>query len=84
MMLSCHSATELIEKKQRGELTSGEKMKLYFHTMLCSACSRYAKQSRFLEQIFKNRNEAATNAEVEEQAKALEKKILLRLDPEQE
>jgi len=84
MMLSCHLATELIEKKQRGKLTSGEKVKLYFHTMMCGACSRYQKQSHFLEQIFKNKNEAAADPAEDEQTKALEQKILLRLDSEQE
>ena len=84
MMLSCHLATELIEKKQRGKLTAGEKFKLYFHTMMCGACSRYQKQSQFLEGIFKSKDEAAVDPTSDEQTKALEQRILLHLDPERE
>lgn len=82
-MLSCHSATELIEKKQRQKLTAGEKTKLFFHTLLCSACSRYAKHSRILEQLFDHKQkDTAPPALEDERAKELERRILQQLNPE--
>jgi hypothetical protein len=45
LMLSCKKATELIDKKIHSGINREEKVKLYFHTMMCSACNNYEKQS---------------------------------------
>jgi hypothetical protein len=79
-MLSCYAATELMEKKHRGKLSFGEKMQLFLHTAMCDACSRYEKQSQLLERLFKAKQEAPTAAaNIDEEAKDLEKKILEQL-----
>jgi len=47
--LSCLKATELIEKKIHFELSFSEKLQLKMHKSMCDACTRYEKQSYFLE-----------------------------------
>ncbi|MBW6490812.1 MAG: hypothetical protein K0B15_06400 [Lentimicrobium sp.] len=49
LFLSCFKATELIEKKLHFKLSAHEKIQLKVHKMMCDACSRYEKQSIFLE-----------------------------------
>jgi hypothetical protein len=49
MFLSCFKATELIEKKLHFRLSARENIQLKVHKMMCEACSRYEKQSTFLE-----------------------------------
>lgn len=49
VFLSCVKATELIEKKFHFKLSFREKMQLKAHKMMCEACTRYEKQSEFLE-----------------------------------
>lgn len=56
-MLSCQAATGLMEKKHREKLSFGEKMELLLHTAMCGACRRYEKQSRFLENLFRAKQE---------------------------
>ncbi|HMO40217.1 MAG TPA: hypothetical protein PKC76_18290 [Saprospiraceae bacterium] len=51
-MLSCKSATQLMEKAHTVGLTRKEKWQLWMHTKLCDACRQYERQSRFLEQLF--------------------------------
>ena len=51
LMLSCRKATELIEKKIGFSLNSRERMQLFLHTSMCSACRSYEKQSKSLDQI---------------------------------
>ena len=54
MMLSCKKATELIDKKIHSGINREEKVKLYFHTIMCSACSNYEKQSFLIDKALKN------------------------------
>lgn len=49
LFLSCLKATELIEKKLNFRLSFTEKLQLSMHKMMCDACSKYEKQSIFLE-----------------------------------
>lgn len=49
LFLSCIKATELIEKRLHFKLSYNEKLKLKLHKMMCDACTRYEKQSIFLE-----------------------------------
>lgn len=53
LMLSCKKATELIDKKIHFGISREEKVKLYFHTAMCSACSNYEKQSYFIDRALK-------------------------------
>ena len=50
MFLSCLKATELIEKKLSFRLSGKEKLQLILHKAMCDACTRYEKQSRFIDQ----------------------------------
>ena len=49
LFLSCVRATELIEKKLHFRLSTKERLQLKMHKMMCDACSRYEKQSIFIE-----------------------------------
>lgn len=48
LMLSCTKATELVEKKTVDGLSVSENMMLSMHTVMCSACRQYQKQSALL------------------------------------
>ncbi len=52
VMLSCKKATELMEKQHIVRLTQVERVQLFMHTRMCDACSRYAKQSEFIDKAF--------------------------------
>lgn len=54
LFLSCFKATELIEKRLNVKLSFKENLQLKIHLMMCSACSRYEKQSLFLEKGIQN------------------------------
>jgi hypothetical protein len=54
LMLSCRKATELIDKKIHSGISRDEKVKLYFHTMMCSACTNYEKQSYLIDKVLKD------------------------------
>lgn len=54
LILSCKKATELIDKKNHAGISRDEKVKLYFHTMMCSACTNYAKQSVLIDRALKD------------------------------
>lgn len=47
-MLSCDKATILVEKKIDTGLTLIERLKLTFHTSMCSGCTNYQKHSVFI------------------------------------
>ncbi|MDT8402261.1 MAG: hypothetical protein RQ743_11250 [Bacteroidales bacterium] len=49
LFLSCFKATELIEKKFHVRLSVKERLQLRMHKMMCSACTRYEKQSAILD-----------------------------------
>lgn len=49
LFLSCKKATELIEKRMHFRISRREKMQLKAHTMMCSACTHYEKQSELIE-----------------------------------
>jgi hypothetical protein len=54
LFLSCLKATELIEKKFHIKLSFREKLQLKLHKMMCEFCSRYEKQSIFIEKGISN------------------------------
>lgn len=66
LFLSCLKATGLIEKKLHFRLSFREKMQLKAHKMMCEACTRYEKQSEFLEkgiQSYQAKLQAGTDIE---------------------
>lgn len=80
IMLSCLKATELIEKKNFLGLTGYEKMKLFFHKSMCSACAAYEKQSRLLDKILREKSDADAHKEADKEENAeLKARIISRL-----
>lgn len=53
LVLSCKKVTELIEKKSVVKLSLKETLQLSLHTSMCSACSRYEKQSKIIDSLLK-------------------------------
>lgn len=45
MMVSCKEATFLMSKKAEATLSMVEKLKLWFHTSMCTFCKRFEKQT---------------------------------------
>lgn len=54
-LVSCETATFLIEKKLDSGLTSKQKVQLFVHEMICSVCRKYEKQSRMLDQLLRKK-----------------------------
>lgn len=77
--LSCRAATELMERKLREELNRSERLKLNVHTLICSACRRYEKQTQLIEQLFSAKERVAIETRTEAQVELLEEKILEEL-----
>ena len=48
-MLSCKSASGLIEKKLHFKLSSIERFQLFMHTSMCDECKSYQQQSNDLD-----------------------------------
>ena len=57
LFLSCLKATELIEKKLYFRLSTKEKLQLTMHKTMCSACTNYEKQSKFIDIALKHPHE---------------------------
>jgi hypothetical protein len=47
---SCVKVTELVEKKTVAPLTLKEKTQFYLHLRICDSCSKYVKQSKFMDE----------------------------------
>ncbi len=75
-MLSCKEATKLMEINHHQPLRFGQRMNLFFHTMMCSACRRYEKQSEILEKLFKGKKSGIVETDLEQQTEKLKEKIL--------
>ncbi|GAA3720748.1 hypothetical protein GCM10022421_31330 [Oceanisphaera sediminis] len=43
-MLSCHKATRLMSEGQERALSTGEKLLLALHTMMCKGCRNFERQ----------------------------------------
>lgn len=54
LLLSCLKATELLEKKLHFKLSFHEKIQLKLHKMMCTACTKYEKQSILIEEGISN------------------------------
>ncbi len=67
-MLSCREVSRLAAERMDRPLTVSETMQFYFHLAMCRACSRYARQLRWLSR--------ATGRWREHQHEALEQECL--------
>ena len=47
-MLSCKEVTRLLSQAQDRPLTLGERVKLRLHLVVCTACTRFARQLAFM------------------------------------
>lgn len=54
MNITCHQATLLTSKKEAGQTTFIENIKLNIHFSICNGCKRFAKQSQFIADNAKN------------------------------
>ncbi len=54
-MLSCVKATELIEMKEHVPLGVLKTMQLHMHTVMCSGCRNYLKQSRLINELLQKK-----------------------------
>lgn len=54
LLLSCKTATMLIEKKETHPLSLSDSMKLFLHKRVCKACNTYEKQSAAIDHVLKN------------------------------
>ncbi len=79
LFLSCLKATEIIEKGLHFKLSWKEKLQLKAHKMMCDACSRYEKQSLFLDKAIKSCNDFGPGKDIEP-AKAEIKELKIRIN----
>ena len=78
ILLSCRTATRLIEKKLHTKLSSRESVQLKWHKSVCDACTLYEKQVVFLDKILK-RSPSEIDPQQEfpiEETKKLQEKII--------
>lgn len=54
LFYSCKKATELIDSSEFKRLTLMQKIRLYFHKLLCPPCECYAKSSPTIDSFLKN------------------------------
>ncbi|WP_107852317.1 anti-sigma factor family protein [Oceanimonas marisflavi] len=50
-MLNCHQATQLMSESQERPLTTGEKLSLKVHTLMCGACHNFQQQLPVLRRL---------------------------------
>ena len=76
LFLSCLKASEFIEKKLHFKLSFTEKVQLELHKIMCSACSRYEKQSILIEKSIELQNkEILKIANIEDLKKTITEKL---------
>lgn len=57
LVLSCKTATLLIEKAQRQKLGPLRRLQLSMHLRICDGCLRYQQQSRLIEQVLNDEHD---------------------------
>lgn len=77
LFLSCLKATELIEKELQIKLSVKERLQLKIHTMMCSACSNYQKNTEFIENGLHN---IQTKEISQEEITELKKSIITKIN----
>jgi hypothetical protein len=78
LQISCHKATELVEKKINFGLSWKEQLQLHYHQKACAVCKYYEDQSVAMEKWIQNAEKQEDNQPhiSEEEVKALIDKIL--------
>ena len=54
MNITCHQATFLTSKKEEGQTSYMENIKLALHFSICAGCKRFAAHSKFISENAKN------------------------------
>jgi hypothetical protein len=67
--ISCRKASQLIAESLDRELTRRERWSLRLHTVLCSACREFARQSRWIREALANAPDALRDSWSEGTAK---------------
>lgn len=70
---SCRQATLLLEQHALHPLGTGDRLRLWMHQRICSACRTYARQSAVIDRLLRERMAPATDTT------ALEERVLARL-----
>lgn len=79
-MISCKKASELLDKKSVLKLSVREKIALKLHLIICEACKRYKKQTRFLDKMLQSHSQIADPDQVPQHTnERLKDKIFTRL-----
>lgn len=74
LFYSCKKATELLGSIDREPLSLIQKIRLYFHKLLCPPCECFAKLSPTIDSFFKN-----TKPMKKEEMDDLKKRLLYNL-----
>ncbi len=79
LLLSCKTATMLIEKKETQPLSLSDNMKLFLHKRVCKACNAYEKQSAAIDHVLKNlfseNSESKQNTQTDSELESLKSRI---------
>ena len=80
LFFSCQHATELVEKREFVSLSLLEKIRFKCHTLLCTACRSYEKQSVLIEKmVHRMTNSSISKQETPKMDAAARAKILEKL-----
>lgn len=80
LMLSCKKASALSIKREDFQLSRIEKMKLFFHLLLCDACHAFAKQNEWINKALEQDVHPPKNRLEEVQAsEGLKERILSKI-----
>lgn len=58
LMMSCKKASSLIVKRDNFSLTRKGKIRLFFHLLMCDACSSFSKQNKFLHRVMEDQDKS--------------------------
>jgi len=56
-MLNCKEVSRLVSRRQDERLPAGDRLKMWFHMMLCDACRRFARQAALLREAMRRYRE---------------------------
>lgn len=81
ILLSCKRASGLIVKRESFQLTRTEKIRLFFHLLMCSACTAFSKQSKIIHNVLEKDRDATINMEDNNDLpESLKERIISNLD----
>ncbi len=80
-MISCDEATAISDKKQYGEATRMERVKLNFHLMLCKHCRAYSMQNNYISRLLSKylHDSCETDHLVDKEKQELEEKLKIHI-----